>query len=299
MKTLGYLVIPQCQIEHANAEANQYIIGLPAITSFTGFAHQQIRLLAQRTQLELHENGTAIIVHDFHLRDGHPRCPAYMKEEEAGKPASIVEEIKADMRVSLLIRIAINADEDREEMREQLLDNCFTERRIKETLQYHAVPALQHQHHFLSGGHTTTVGTIRFIHNETDLKTWLKTECRKGYLIQDRYDLLANSDKPPLETLLNSMTTVRVDEKSPYHRQQKGWILPVAVGYQAIETPQARIQARGNYPHVYAEPLTSLAEAVSVKRLANNQKNLTQQPIFWTHQHQAENGLYYVTAIGA
>ena len=123
MKTLGYLVIPNYCAQNVNAEANQYVAGLPAITGFTGFAHQQIRLLNQPIDRGWQENGTAIVIHDFHLRAGHPRCPAYMKDENGSEAASIVEEFKADIQLSLLIRVGI--DKSRLDEDDDIADNIL------------------------------------------------------------------------------------------------------------------------------------------------------------------------------
>jgi CRISPR type I-F-associated protein Csy2 len=306
MKTLGYLVIPNYYAQHVNAEANQYVAGLPAITSFTGFAHQQIRLLNQPSNLGLLENGTAIVIHDLQLREGHPRCPAYMKDENGGEAASIVEEFKADMQVSLIIRVGIDKrviDEDDEVAdiaQDTILKHHFIGERYKDETRYYANPSLQNQinHSFLAGGHCVKTGKVGFLFS-SQLSDWLQKEMAAGYFIQDRYDLLVD-DKAhgisPLDSVLSSMTTFRTDANSQYQRSRKGWIMPVAIGYQAIETPQQRPQARGNYPHVYAEPVTGLAEAVSAKRIAHEEKDLTHHAVFWMHQYQAENSLYYVTA---
>ena len=306
MKTLGYLVIPNYCAQNVNAEANQYVAGLPAITSFTGFAHQQIRLLNQPTALGLRESGTAIIIHDLQLREGHPRCPAYMKDENGSEAASIVEEFKADMQLSLIIRVGIDKrviDEDDEVADiapNTILKHHFTSERYKDETRYYANLTLQNRinHSFMAGGHCVKTGKVRFLYDK-NLTDWLQKEMTAGYFIKDRYDLLAEDKAQgiaPLDGVLNSMTTFRTDANSQYQRSRKGWIIPVAIGYQAIETPQQRPQARGNYPHVYAEPVTSLAEAVSAKRIANEEKKPINQAIFWTHQYQAENSLYYVTA---
>ena len=305
MKTLGYLVIPNYRAQNVNAEANQYVAGLPAITGFTGFAHQQIRLLNQPIDMGLLENGTAIVIHDFHLRAGHPRCPAYMKDENGSEAASIVEEFKADIQLSLLIRVGIDKsrlDEDDEvdDIADNMLKNHFIGEQHNDATRYYANPTLQNRinHSFLAGGHCIKTGKVGFLRN-SELSDWLKKEMSPGYFIKDRYDLLAEDKAEgiaPLDSVLNSMTVFKTDDNSEYQRGRKGWIIPVAVGYQAIELPQQRPQARGGHPHVYAEPVTGLAEAVSAKRIAN-EKRLTRQAIFWTHQYQAENSLYYVTAL--
>lgn len=301
MKTLGYLVIPNYCAQNVNAEANQYVAGLPAITGFTGFAHQQIRLLNQPIDFGWQENGTAIVIHDFQFRAGHPRCPAYMKDENGSEAASIVEEFKADMQLSLIIRVGIDNNIDDDDATNALIDHHFIGKRQKDETCYYANPTLQNRinHSFLAGGHCVKTGKARFF-DSIQLSDWLKKEMSPGYFIKDRYDLLAEDKAEgiaPLDSVLNSMTVFKTDAGSQYQRGQKGWIIPVAVGYQAIERPQQRPQARGGHPHVYAEPVTGLAEAVSAKRIANEEKRLTRQAIFWTHQYQAENSLYYVTAL--
>ncbi|MGR9012861.1 MAG: type I-F CRISPR-associated protein Csy2 [Gammaproteobacteria bacterium] len=296
METLGYLVIPNYCAQNVNAEANQYVVGLPAITGFTGFAHQQIRLLNQPADLGLQENGTAIVIHDFQLRAGHPRCPAYMKDENGSEAASIVEEFKADLRISLIIRI-----DSEDDAANDLIEHHFLGKRQNDETRYYANPALQNRinHSFLAGGHCVKTGKVRFFDSKK-LSDWLKKEMSPGYFIKDRYDLLSEDKAQgitPLDSVLNSMTRFKTDISNQYQRSRKGWIIPVAIGYQAIEQPQQRSQARGGHPHVYAEPVTGLAEAVSAKRIANEEKRLTRQAIFWTHQYQVENSLYYVTAL--
>ena len=39
LETMAYVVIPSLQVRDFNAESNQYVVGIPAMTGFTGFGH--------------------------------------------------------------------------------------------------------------------------------------------------------------------------------------------------------------------------------------------------------------------
>lgn len=109
-----YILLERIQVENANCIAG-FTYGFPAITAFLGFEHALSRKLKEQIGIEL--SGCAIFCHDyevnsyqdFYIRFIQSRNPPLtLKGEESKRlksPASIIEEGKMDMTVSLLLRI--------------------------------------------------------------------------------------------------------------------------------------------------------------------------------------------------
>lgn len=293
-----YVVLPQMVIHNFNAESNQYVVGIPAMTAFTGYAHSLERAMHAAGWLVSVE-GVAVLLHDLRVHEGHPKCPSAMQGAKEFINPPIIEEIKGDMRVTLVLRLVF--DHKSRSSLDWVQDQFDDDPRLVDDVQewLFRLPCC--------GGSCHDVGQIRLLHSqqqddsgEYPLQTALQTVLRqdRAFVIQSRADLLQEAQslgQDALDALFDAMRVVR-DEHGQWQRQQSGWIVPLAVGYQAIEVPQQRGGARDGARHVYAEPLTSIGELVYAAHWLW-QTDFVFERVFWVHRHDAQQQTYFVTTL--
>ncbi len=284
----GYILFKNLRTEGLNAEANQYIAGFPAITSFTGYGHLFERKVNEFfPENPITVNGVAVISHAFHLYEGHPKCTGGSEGLQKNKIVSppILEEVKADMTVTLVFSVTVK--EDPEENLPEIVG--------------------EYAHKFLDsfplcGGSVWPQSETQYFLDEQELWVHLET-FSDGHFLIERTDLLTgiedDSGEDSLDELLNALTTSKGENasgKDVWERSQPGWIIPIAVGYQAIEVPQKRLNVRDIQPHVYAEPVINLGEFMPIEKMVFDYSVTKEVPkIFWKHKHNFNFGLYYTT----
>ncbi|MEN9501649.1 MAG: hypothetical protein RI964_934 [Pseudomonadota bacterium] len=305
LETMAYVVIPSLQVRDFNAESNQYVVGIPAMTGFTGFGHGVEREL-NRLGWELQVEGVAVMLHDLRIHEGHPKCPAAMQGAKDFINPPIIEEIKGDMRVTLVLRLV--GDYDDEALTEKL-NASFAAPETRQAL-YDWIHA-----HPCCGGSCHDLKALRLlVSTDADDDALLLNVLRrlqqhdKGFWVVPRYDLLLQQQadgQDVLDALFD--TQRRTKQKLEHHsevrwrrdawiRDEKRWIVPLAVGYQAIEVPQQRGGARDGVRHVYAEPLTSIGELVYAAHWLW-QADFVFERVFWVHRHDAQQQTYFVTTL--
>ena len=291
-----YVMLPQMVIHNFNAESNQYVVGIPAMTAFTGYAHSLERAMQVAGWLVSVE-GIAVLLHDLRVHEGHPKCPSAMQGAKEFINPPIIEEIKGDMRVTLVLRLVW--DKPARAWVKDRFDDGHPDLLRDLSGWVFRLPCC--------GGSCHDVGQIRLLHSqqqddsgEYPLQTALQTVLRqdRAFVIQSRADLLQEAQslgQDALDALFDAMRVLR-DEHGQWQRQQSGWIVPLAVGYQAIEMPQQRGGARDGARHVYAEPLTSIGELVYAAHWLW-QADFAFERVFWVHRHDAQQQTYFVTTL--
>lgn len=303
MQTAAYLILPLLDVEGFNAESNQYVAGIPAMTAFTGYGHlleRKIQALGWKDEIQV--EGVAVMVHEMNFHAGHPKCPDALpgtKSSDILAPR-IIEEMKGDMSVTLILRLVVDIDSD--DLDDDALTNFLLNPEFKKFL-YDFVYANP-----CCGGACHKVSTIKVTpYVEEGDEALLSKELQrihqrsKGHFIYSRSDLIEQAQAQgadSLDAVLNAMRlrkTTNTNKQSYYKRDQEGWIIPLAIGYQALETPQARLGARKQALHVYAEPLTSLGELIYGGVLWRNTFEIGNY--LWVHQADAQKRTYTVKTL--
>lgn len=217
-----------------NLIQNDYASGLPSPLSFLGLADTLVRKLG----LKPWSARTLPILHHVEISKGRTK-PEMEPKAGAFTPIETMEDLVGTVEVSILIDLpgCANDTEVRRLMAEcRIAGGLIQNDRIK-------VEAV-----------TADGSAFRGL--------------RRGYAM-----LRPDADRPERcristgdeETLSAIAHTVFPTEREPGH----GWIVPVAVGYRLIEDPDTapkRIRTRDpNIPHVFAEPVLSIAELISVR----------------------------------
>ena len=289
--TPGFILFNHVRVEGVNAEANQYVAGFPGVSAFTGYGHLLERKINEKfPENRVLVNGVSIISHEFQMDEGHPKISASTdgaKTHQIVTPP-ILEEIKADMTISLVFSIMIKENPEEELPEIGDFAHVFLD----------SFP--------MCGGSCWNKNPVETFLDKIEL--WERLEgFSDGHVLIERMDLLGateNNGQPvgcddhdSLSDLLNVLTVHKheSDGKITWRRNQPGWIVPIAVGYQAIETPQKRLSVRDAQPHVYAEPLIGLGEFVSIKKITFGFLTGQEEKVFWAHKNDKDRGLYYTS----
>lgn len=283
------LVIPRVKIHNANALSSPFTIGFPALTAWLGGVHALERKLKQ-SGLNVDLLATGIVCHDFELQTyqgpgdfvysiigtGNPLEP----KSEKGKPlgnavrSSFIEEPRCHLTVSLVIETPELTGQEQE----QLL--TLTEK-------------------FLNSGMKLAGGDILSFAKPKISIDWqqLRNQLMPGYALLERRELMIKAmadGQDALDALLSFQTVsntceVTGEEQATWRRSrnQKGWLVPIATGFQGIsELGQAKNQRDPDTPHRFAESIVTLGEFEMPYKLDSV------EDILWFYQTDLSNNLY-------
>jgi CRISPR-associated protein Csy2 len=273
----AYLIIRNLDLQDLNAEGNGFTIGASMlITSACGFAEAFRRRVPD---LISDVSGIAVAVSRFHLhgeRQGlrydltQTRNPNAMhglaKSKDKILNPPIQPEAKADATLSLILQI----------------EPTGLYRPIIDALEQW-LPTARFAGGTLHGHDPLTLP----LDNEARLLDTIRRWGTRAWFLVDRADILLDrpADMDTLDALLDALAQTQ-DGEQTWRRAQAGWVVPLAVGYQGIETPTQRPGRRDDAAsHLYASSITGLAEFVSAARCARESERY---PVFW-RQHWFEN----------
>ncbi len=283
------LLIPRIKIHNANALSSPYTIGFPAMTAWLGTAHaleRKIRQLAEQEENfeeldSLRFPSVAVVCHDFKLHTykgnndfefsivstGNPL-------DKSGKRPSFIEEARCDLVISLLIEY----DGDDAELVEAVT-------RILPTLK-------------MASGDIQDFGkiNIRQVRDEPDYHS-LVGSVMPGFCLIERRELMRQAMQDGQDALDALLDYLKVshhceqgeDEKVTWssQRREKGWLVPVATGFQGISEPdKAEHQRASDTPHRFAESIVTLGEFIMPYRLESLDQML------WQYQYDHKNNFY-------
>lgn len=282
------LLIKRLKIHNANAQSSPYSIGFPAMTAWLGPVHALQRKLRRNTRFddldELVFPAVGIVCHDFNLhiyKNSHQFEHVIIGTgnplDKSGKRSSFIEEGRCDLSVSLVLEYDSEGDADLEDAVTQIL------------------PTLK----IASGDiqpFTSEQITIRQIRSEQDHHALIE-ELMPGFCLIERREIMQQAmeaGQDALDVLLDALKVTHhceVDNngKVSWHsaRQQKGWLVPIATGFQGIsELNKADLQRDPDTPHRFAESIVTLAEFIMPYRLESLEQML------WHYETDLENNLY-------
>ncbi|MDW9478891.1 hypothetical protein GOB57_09360 [Sinorhizobium meliloti] len=285
--TSTYIVVGPVSIDGMTAQQPDIVAGFPAPTAVAGLGHKFALDLSAALGGIVKSGGAAVIVHDHSVMAGHVKLPLEDKAKiRANKGASILDEMRARVTVSLVFAL---------EFMQDVQDAVLIEEAEK------LVPAM----YFGGGKVFPSIGGHRskvLVAKGQDGLTSALYEIPAGFALLDRSDLLEASteNKDPLDALLDIIEFVPHDtgEGEPrYTRRLPGWLVPVFVGYQAIERRKVRSGLRhaAAIGHVFAESIYSVGEFRSLRgMLAKDPETLSSA--FWKHRHNPQTETYFVSA---
>lgn len=282
------LLIPRIQIHNANALSSPFTIGFPAMTACLGFMHALERQLKNVSGFNDEDEDFAfvslgVISHAFHLHTYRGQGDYVASIVGTGNPLdksgnrpSFIEEARCDLTVSLLIEC--DAEDD-------------------ENLVLHVTQLLQSSMK-IAGGDIVKFQPLQYmsIDNNADTRQ-LMGKVMPGYCLIERRELMQqamNDGQDAIDVLLDyvklnhrSETNEQGDTTWHSHRKSKGWLVPIATGFQGItELGKAEHQRDADTPHRFAESIVTLGEFVMPYRI-NELDNM-----LWQYEYDEQNDLY-------
>ncbi|RUO42767.1 type I-F CRISPR-associated protein Csy2 [Aliidiomarina taiwanensis] len=302
---VGYLVFNRIQVENANAISSPITYGFPAITGFLGAAHAMSRRLQNSHLAELSLGGVLIACHDCQPQVYQASSYSDFTFNQSrnpikrdGKTASIIEEGKCHLTVSLAIEVLVDEDEDDDES----LNSTEIEQLIANTTQW-----IQQQR--LAGGSVKSLAKfnpVTFV--EPDDIDQIKPLIMPAFVLMDAHNDLTEltgilQEKDHEQTALDALVDVCVlhhipqtDSQGNTHwsvesaKEGRGWLVPIPVGYQGIsdvfEAGEMQHARNSEYRSQYVESIYSLGKWVFPHRINDL------ATAFWQYHHDAESQLY-------
>lgn len=279
----GYISIGPFPVDNASTTSNLTVDGLPGMTAFGGFVHALQRHVRQQGYA-ISFDGVAPIIHEFSRIEGHPRLPSDARRSSEKMSSRVIDTRLCRLRVSLLVPVSV--PEGKEADLDRFLDNR------QEIIRDFLLNArLAGGSIFLSSG-----CVFNWLPRWEDVTGHLR-KLRYGWFIKDRRDLIASGmaeGNDPLEVMLEHLKVSK--EQNP----GKGWIVPLAVGFQAIETPELRPSHRNpsqSYPFAWAEGISGLAELIPLSRLIFSDEPI--EGVTWRHHSYPDTHTYVMAATSA
>lgn len=283
-----FILIPHLKIHNANAMSSPYSIGFPAMTAWLGAMHALQRKLNTKGH-DIQLTRLAVSCHDFNLQTHkgqndfvHSIIGTANPLDKDGSRPAFIEEARCHLEVSLLIEV----DNLGKKQREGLLT---------------ILPEIVNSMKF-AGGDVLAVYDQQILdfdedgHKDQELKPILN-KLMLGHVLIERRDLVIQSmqeGQDALDAILDYLKVThnsQIDENGKVKwlssRKEKGWLVPIAVGFQGIsELGIAKNQRDAHTPHRFAEAVLTLGEFVMPYRIQSIDQ------LLWQHHVDLENNLY-------
>ena len=290
-----FLLIPHIKIHNANAMSSPYTIGFPAMTAWLGAVHALQRHAQQQGFSDVNFLKVGISCHAFDLQTYKGRGdfvssiigtsnpldykPTKENPKNAERPA-FIEEARCHLTVSLLVEYEGLDPDDFNEF------NQIVDRKL------HSMK--------MASGDILSVKSIQALTlDEDNYSQQLKIITNKlmlGHVLIERRDLMIKSmnsgKKDALDALLDHLKLMHRAKQDAdgnvtwtTERLEKGWLVPIAVGFQGIsDLAIAQNQRDSTIPHRFAESVITLGEFVMPYRLSDIDQMLWQY-----HVDQSQN----------
>lgn len=285
---MNVLILPHIKIHNANALSSPFTIGFPAMSAWLGFVHALERKLNKAGFSELMLRSAAVISHQCdvqtHRGDGdfvHSIIGTGNPLTKEGARPAFIEEARCHLDVSLIIEW--EGDEDQvqsTDFKQQLLNMLATMK--------------------VAGGDILSVQPpfFRSVDGKNSHETQsLLRQLMPGYVLKERRDLMCEAmqqGEDAIDALLGYLTVNHESEQQDdgtiiwrSQRKAKGWIVPIAIGFQGISPlGEAKNQRDPSVPHRFAESVVTLGEFVMAHKIQHL------DDVLWEYFPDVENDLY-------
>lgn len=283
------LLIPRIRVHNANALSSPYTIGFPAMTAWMGAVHALQRKLNQQS-IAINFEAVGVVSHEFDLQTYKgPGDYEYSivgtanPLDKDGSRTAFIEDARCHLEVSLVIQ---HSGVDKLEEAEALAK----------------INHLLHSQLKIAGGDIVKFEPPQFFKDFRQLRPRLMP----GYALIERRDLMIEameSGQDALDALLdylaihhycstedkNGDTIVNwsSERKRTGDDHQRGWIVPIATGFQGIsELGKAKNQRDPDTHHRFAEAVVTLGEFKMAYRFDHVDE------LLWRYQYQPYTNLY-------
>lgn len=304
-----FILIPHLKIHNANAMSSPFTIGFPAMTAWLGAVHALERKLRHLGFDGITLAKVAVSCHEFNLQTYKgkndfensiivQRNPLiFDKKYNSNYPKgtyssmysaplvgdAFIEEARCHLTVSLLVELTNIHNDQLDQLLLQIdqLILCMK----------------------FASGDILSVRKSQILNfdEDEDEDLELKPILNKlmlGHVLIERRDLIKQTmeieQKDALDAVLDYLKVNHHSELNESgdvtwtsSRKEKGWLVPIAVGFQGIsELGQAKNQRDENTPHRFAEAVITLGEFLMPYRIENIDQ------LLWQYHVDLDNSLY-------
>ena len=263
------LLIPHVLVQNANALSSPYTIGFPSMTAWFGAVHAlERKLRAHDFFKRLRMNGATVICHQINLqtyKDSNDSVYSIIGTgnplDKHGQRSAFVEEARCHLTVSLVIECTGLNPVDQEHFLTTVVHYLMTMKLASgDILDFESPELLE-----ISG----STEFNQLIHRLVP-----------GYCLIERRDLMRQAmenGQDAIDALLDHLVIshrCKHDKNGRVkwygNRKEKGWIVPIAVGFHGIS--DLTITANQRNPdvlHCFAESIVTLGEFVMPYRISD------------------------------
>jgi CRISPR-associated protein Csy2 len=301
MKANYYLLFDRINIQSANAISSPLTYGFPAVSGFVGAIHALSRSIAAESGIGL--NGVLIACHRCDVQSFRPHSYADYTFNQSRNPikkngdtASIIEEGKAHLEVSLVVEVsakqprALSMEDARQAFAEQMRQKLLMQR--------------------IAGGSVQSIGAVQLYDMSCVddiiialLPGFVLLEARQE--LKDLVETIQNPQSEPFyyadasafQALIETATLHHLPQGNEWQTKSiktgRGWLVPMPVGFQGIsqrfDAGEMAHCRSADYPSQYAECLYGLGKWVFPFRIRESFSNS-----FWRYQ-QPQDDIYLMT----
>lgn len=285
-----FILIPHLKIHNANAMSSPFTIGFPAMTAWLGAVHALERKLRHLGFDGITLAKVAVSCHEFNLQTYKGQNDFVSSIigtsnplDKNGERPPFIEEARCHLTVSLLVELTNIHNDQLDQLLLQIdqLILCMK----------------------FASGDILSVRKSQILNfdEDEDEDLELKPILNKlmlGHVLIERRDLIKQTmeieQKDALDAVLDYLKVNHHSELNESgdvtwtsSRKEKGWLVPIAVGFQGIsELGQAKNQRDENTPHRFAEAVITLGEFLMPYRIENIDQ------LLWQYHVDLDNSLY-------
>ncbi|AVL70690.1 type I-F CRISPR-associated protein Csy2 [Oligella urethralis] len=324
MNDYFYILVDGLKLTNANAISGPQSYGFPALNGFISAAHALERRLKKLADFpDISFDGVLISCRDFKIKMDDSGYFATFNQKRApilkdGKTAPIIEEGYVDLTVSLVIKATgdqlrlFNLDKNKKTFEEKFRNLCLMQRFAGGSVEY--IRAVE----FFTAEDTDTLkrrllpGFVLIDAYEDAANIY--HEMVEGYRteIEEKIDpetgeitryicpVGHNPETDMLDVLISTAAIYQIPPKAEQSewtrysfKRDRGWLVPIPVGYQAItqkyDADQVANIRNPNYASQFVEVIYGLGKWVFPHRLKGDINQY-----FWRYDNSVEN-LYLIT----
>lgn len=308
----GLLLLPHVQIQNANAISSPLTHGFPAISAFLGTMWAlNRRLQTEGLPIALEKVGVITHWHQEQVNQSYVKTFNLSRNplDKAGKTAAIVEEGRIHLDVSLIFQVRTQGsalaehglgglDQAALQSLAQQIDDQLRMMRIA------GGSVIQHSGRRVAAIPPQLHSWPEDTKEQYGLTKSLRRQCLPGFALVSRQKLLQQRwqkllEQSPQASLLDAWLDLsrfnyssHQDEggKVTWKHDRKGWLVPIPVGYTALDELQESGTVRNarddSTPFRFVESVYSIGEWVSPHRLESI------QDLLWHASYDEKLGTY-------
>ena len=290
---MTYLLLPEIEIENANALSSLCTIGFPAMTAWMGAVHaleRKVRLTESLREVRFislgvisHESRLQVYKNpgDYHYSIAISSNPLRKKGGNTFERPPFIEDPRIHLKVSLLIECRGVSGDNKNDLFETVGD---------------LLPLLK-----MAGGDVLTCKPPAVYFASEDKPEEQKKILHRlmpGFAVIERRHLLEqakNGEGDTLDTLLSFLMIhheAKINKENEVRawtskRREAGWLIPLVVGFQGLtRLGKVKAQRNPNVLHRFAEPVITLGEFKMPYRFASV------EDLMWHYEYDEDKNLY-------